>query len=188
MTKTVHQLKIALREVKPPVWRRIVVRSETWLSDMPWILEQAVGWDSYHLHAFDIDGVRYGVPDPDWDLDFLDEYQFRLGEVLPTVGSKMRYDYDFGDGWEHDVLVEAISLPQRGVKYPVCIDGKRTCPPEDCGGPWGYANVLEALRDPGHAEHEELTAWAPPGFSPARFDLETTNEAMRSTRPLAGWA
>lgn len=186
MTKTVHQLKVTLREVRPPVWRRIVVRSETRLSDLALVMERAMGWESYHLHLFEVDGVRYGMPDSEWDLDFVDEYQFRLGEILPTVGSKMRYDYDFGDGWEHDVVVEAVSLPQRGVEYPACLEGRRACPPEDCGGPWGYVDFLEALRDPAHPEHQDMTEWAPPDFDPARFDPEEMNAAMRAPHPPLG--
>jgi hypothetical protein len=181
VTRTVHQLKITLREVKPPVWRRIVVRSETWLSDLAPILEAAMGWESYHLHAFDVDGVRYGVPDPDWPmLEFIDDSEARLGEVLATVGAKMLYEYDFGDGWEHDVLVESISLPQRGVTYPVCIAGRRACPPEDCGGPWGYADLLDVLRNPNHPEHVAMREWAGPDFDPSRFSVDGTTERMQS--------
>jgi len=140
------------------------------------------------LHGFDVDGTRYGIRNPDWDLlDDLDEHRYRLGDVLPSAGSKMRWDYDFGDGWEHDVLVEAITLQGRGTTYPFCMAGRRACPPEDCGGPWGYANLLEALADPGHPEHEEFTDWAPPDFDPARFDIDETTEAMHTPRPLAGW-
>jgi hypothetical protein len=187
MTRTVHQLKLTLREVKPPVWRRIVVESDLTLGELAGVLEAAMGWESYHLHAFEVGGTRYGVPDPDWDMDDLDENRFRLADVLPKVGMKMRWEYDFGDGWEHDVLVEAIGPPERGVEYPLCLAGRRACPLEDCGGPWGYADLLVALADPDHPEHEERREWAPPGFDPARFDLEQTKQAMRSPRPLGGW-
>lgn len=187
MTRTVHQLKVTLRQVKPPVWRRIVVRSDVTLGELAPVLEAAMGWLGGHLHLFEVGGARCGTPDPDWGMDDLDEDRFRLGDVLPNVGVKMRWDYDFGDGWEHDVLVEAISVPERGVEYPVCLAGRRACPPEDCGGPWGYADLLEALADPGHAEHEHLREWAPTNFDPAFFDIEETTEAMRSPRPLDGW-
>ncbi|CAN5529483.1 hypothetical protein BH24ACT7_BH24ACT7_14700 [soil metagenome] len=140
-----------------------------------------------HLHGFDVDGTRYGIRNPDWDLDDLDEHRYRLEDALPSVGSKMRWDYDFGDGWEHKVLVEAITLPERGTTYPFCLTGRRACPPEDCGGPWGYGNLLEALADPDHPDHDDLTEWAPIDFDPARFDVDETTEAMRSLRPLAGW-
>ncbi len=151
MTETVHRLKVTLRHVKPPVWRRIEVGSAVTLGDLVRVLEAAMGWWGYHLHSFTVAGREYGVPDPDWQPDFIDEADHRLGQVLPVAGSKMRWDYDFGDGWEHDVLVEAIRPAEPGVDYPVCIKGRRACPPEDCGGPWGYSDLLEALADPYHA-------------------------------------
>jgi hypothetical protein len=187
VARTVHQLKVTLRAVKPAVWRRIVVESDLTLGELAAILEAAMGWLGGHLHVFDVAGVRYGTPDPDWGMDDLDENRFRLDDVLPKVGMKARWEYDFGDGWEHDVLVEEISLRKRGAEYPVCLTGRRACPPEDCGGPWGYADLLEALADPEHSRHEELSEWTPPGFDPAHFDRDETTEAMRSPRPLGGW-
>ena len=178
--RNVHQLKVTLRSVRPPVWRRIVVKPDTTLGELAPILEAAMGWLGTHLHLLDVDGTWYGARDPEWARDVLDENRFRLGGVLPAVGSKMRWDYDFGDGWEHDVLVEAISPSERGVEYPVCLAGRRACPPEDCGGPWGYADLLKALADPAHPDHQQLREWAPPDFDPARFDLEETNLAIRS--------
>ncbi|MGD9704063.1 MAG: plasmid pRiA4b ORF-3 family protein [Acidimicrobiia bacterium] len=187
--KTVHRLKVTLRQVKPPIWRRIEVLSDVKLSELSDVLEAAMGWYGGHLHAFEAGGVHYEMPDPD-GFGFnrpVDERKARLGEVLPTVGSKMRWDYDFGDGWEHDVLVEAIEPRRAEVTYPVCLAGKRACPPEDCGGPWGYGNLLAALGDPTHPEHDELTEWAPPGFDPAAFDAGEVTEDMRAARPLKGW-
>jgi hypothetical protein len=184
---TVHQLKITLRSVKPPVWRRIVVRSDKTLGELAPILEAAMGWLGGHLHVFDVDGTWYGTPDPDWGRDDLDERKFRVRDVLPEVGSKLRWDYDFGDGWEHNVVVEEIIAAEPGVEYPICLAGRRACPPEDCGGPWGYADLLNALADPAHPDHEGMREWAPLNFDPARFDLEETTLAMRSPRPLEGW-
>ena len=188
--RTVHRLKVTLRQVKPPIWRRIEVPSEIKLSDLSDALEAAMGWYGGHLHAFQAGGVTYELPDPDgfgFGQRAVDERKARLGEVLPTVGSKMRWDYDFGDGWEHDVLVEAVEPRRSDAIYPMCVAGKRACPPEDCGGPWGYGNLLEALADPSHLEHDDLTEWAPPGFDPEAFDAGEATEAMRSSRPLKGW-
>jgi len=184
---TVHQLKITLHSVKPPVWRRIVVRSDVTLGELAPILEAAMGWLGGHLHVFDVDGTWYGTPDPEWGRDDLDENEFGLGQVLRAVGSRMRWDYDFGDGWEHNVAVEKIIPAESGVEYPVCLTGRRACPPEDCGGPWGYADLLAALADPADPDHEHLRDWAPLDFDPALFDLEETNLAMQSPRPLEGW-
>ena len=187
--KTVHRLKVTLRQVKPPVWRRIEVASNIKLSELSDLLEAAMGWLGGHLHAFEADGViyetpdgeRFGLPTP------RDERKARLGEVLPAVKSKMRWDYDFGDGWEHDIVVEAIEPMKSDAVYPVCRAGKRACPPDDCGGPWGYGNFLAAISDPTHEEHEELTEWLPPGFDPDEFDIAEATDTMQSARPLRDW-
>jgi hypothetical protein len=183
---SVHRLKVTLRMVKPPVWRRIVVPSDLTLGELSPLLEAAMGWLGGHLHLFDVAGMTYGTPDPDWGRDDLDEGRFRLGDVLPSVGSKMRWDYDFGDGWEHNVVVEAIGQPETGVEYPVCLAGRRACPPEDCGGPPGYEHLLKVLADPGHADHEELRAWTPLNFDPSHFEPVEATAAMQSHRPLEG--
>ena len=186
--KTVHRLKVTLRQVKPPVWRRIEVASNIKLSELSGVLEAAMGWLGGHLHAFEAEGVLYETPDGE-NLGFRprDERRARLGEVLPSVKSRMRWDYDFGDGWEHDVVVEAIEPMRSEAVYPVCLAGKRACPPDDCGGPWGYSNLLAAISDPAHEEREELIEWLPPGFDADAFDIEEATEMMRSTRPLRGW-
>lgn len=187
--KTVHRLKVTLRQVKPPVWRRIEVPSNMKLSELAAVLEAAMGWLGGHLHSFEGGGVFYELPNED-DFGFrdtVDERKARLGGVLPAVKSKMRWSYDFGDGWEHDVVVEAIEARRGDVAYPVCLAGKRACPPEDCGGPWGYGDLLAALNDPAHEEHEALSEWTPPGFDADAFDTEETTVMMRSARPLQGW-
>ena len=184
---TVYRLKVTLRWVKPPVWRRIVVPSDMRLSDLAPVLEAAMGWLGGHLHLFEADGARYTMPDPEWPDDDLDESQFRLGEVLSSPGAGLRWDYDFGDGWEHDVVVEAIDPADPSIEYPICLTGKRACPPEDCGGVPGYENLFAALADPGNPDHQELLEWAPPGFDPELFDLAETDTALRSPRPLFGW-
>jgi hypothetical protein len=186
-TETVHRLKITLRSVKPPVWRRIEVASDTTLGELSAMFEGVMGWYGGHLHAFDVDGTDYSRPDPDWDSDDLDENKYRLGDVLPAVGAKMTWDYDFGDGWRHNVVVEAIAPAESDLTYPLCITGKRACPPEDCGGPLGYAEIVRALRDPNHPDREDRLAMVPPGFDPARFDLHQAQNALRAPRPLEGW-
>ena len=163
------------------------MRSDLSLGELAPILEGAMGWLGGHLHAFDVDGTWYGTPDPDWPSDDLDEDRYRLGEVLPSVGDKLRWDYDFGDGWEHNVVVEKIVEAEPRVEYPLCLAGRRACPPEDCGGPHGYAQLLEVLADPSHPEHDELREWAPIDFDPEYFDVDETSLEMRSPRPLEGW-
>lgn len=184
---SVHRLKVTLREVRPSVWRRIEVSSDVTLGRLSGILEAAMGWLGGHLHAFDVAGTIYGIPDPDWEVTALDEGRFRLGAVLPWVGSTMRWDYDFGDGWKHDVVVEAIGPPELGMEYPVCLKGRRACPPEDCGGPWGYGELLQLLAAPDLEDPDDRRGWVGPYFDPARFDQREATTAMRSPRPLEGW-
>lgn len=175
---TVHQLKVTLRGVKPPVWRRALVPSSWTLAKLSPALEAVMGWYGGHLHAFDAGDVVYGVPDLDWGDRLRDERKVRVGEVLSGVGSKLRWDYDFGDGWEHDVAVEAIVEPDPKLRYPHCVTGRRACPPEDCGGPWGYRELLEVLADPSRPDPRGLRDWAAPGFDPARFDVSETNRFL----------
>lgn len=186
-TETVHRLKITLRRVRPPVWRRIEVASDTTLGELSPMLEGVMGWYGGHLHAFDVDGTDFGPPDPDWGTDDLDENKYRLGAVLATVGGKMGWDYDFGDGWEHTVLVEAITPTDPQLEYPRCITGKGSCPPDDCGGPSAYSAIVEALRDPDYPDREDLLSMVPPGFNPGAFNLHDAEAALSAPRPLDGW-
>ena len=165
----------------------MAVDSQTRLSTLSDLPEAAMGWYGGHLHLFDVRGTTYGEPDADWDDDVIDERTARLADVLPTVRSKMRWDYDFGDGWEHDVVVEAIGPPEAKARYPVCLAGRRACPPEDCGGPYAYEDLLKALSDPSHPDHADLTEWAPPDFDPEDFDPNDATGAMGASRPLQGW-
>lgn len=186
-TETVHTLKITLRGIRPPIWRRIEVPSDVTLGELSPILEAAMGWLGGHLHVFDADGASYGTPDPDWDTDDLDENEYHLGTVLPVVGAKMQWDYDFGDGWRHNVVVEAIHPVEAGVLYPRCLAGRRACPPEDCGGTWGYANILRVLADPDNPDNADLRDFVPLDYDPGRFDVAQTTAEMRTPRPLEGW-
>jgi hypothetical protein len=180
----IFQLKIQLREVRPPVWRRVLVPGEMTLGDMHHVVQIAMGWTDSHLHEFDIDGTRYGVPVPDWDADEVaDESRVKFFRVA-REGSRLGYAYDFGDGWEHDVVVEKVLSPQPGTRYPCCIGGAGACPPEDVGGTWGYQEFLAAVADPGHPEHEHWTEWAGGGFDPSAFDVALVDKALDAL----GWA
>jgi len=174
----VYQVKVTLNDSKPLIWRRVRVTDSTTLARLHGILQAVMGWEDYHLHEFIVAGIQYGMPDPDYDVfrDVVaDERRVKLRELLPGEGFRFAYVYDSGDNWEHEVLFEKTLPPEPGVRYPVCIGGKRACPPEDCGGIWGYYGLLEALRDPKHPEHEDLTEWVGGEFDPDEFDLEATN-------------
>src|SRR5206468_3227210 len=123
----------------------------------------------YHMYSFEVGGTHYTDPRGAAELDMEDAGRARLSEVIRGEKAKFRYTYDFGDNWEHDVLVEKILPPGEGPKSPECLGGKRSCPPEDVGGPWGYADYLRAISDPGHEQHEEMLIWRGE-FDPEAFD------------------
>jgi hypothetical protein len=165
---TVHQLKITLKGVKPPVWRRLLVPSGYTLSEVHEALLTAMGWAGYHLYLFRIGRTTYMDIDDDWPDDSVDPSSVRLGDLVGP-GDRFTFEYDFGDGWEHQVVVEDV-LPAAGRGRPVCLAGRRSCPPEDVGGPWGYADFLDAITDPQHDRHDELLVWVGGSFDPDAFD------------------
>jgi hypothetical protein len=144
-----------------------------------------MGWEDSHMHQFKVGKTYYGTLYPD-DFDDVtmtkDEKTVAVSEVMAKPKAKMVYEYDFGDSWEHEILLEKILPPEPGVKYPVCLDGKRACPPEDCGGTWGYADLLEAIQDPKHPEHEDRLEWIGGSFDPEAFDVGKVNRALKRLR------
>ena len=168
------QMKVTLDGIRPPIWRRLVVASDATLAHLHIVLQVAMGWDNCHLHCFRIDGVRYG-PEGNgggFDLDDVDESTVLVAEVFSTSGRGV-YEYDFGDSWEHHLVVEKTDVPVVLKGVATCTAGKRAGPPEDCGGIWGYANLLDALGDPRHEDHEELLEWLGEEFDPEDFDPKT---------------
>jgi hypothetical protein len=180
----IYQIKVTLEDSKPPIWRRLLVRSDLTLADLHGIIQAAFGWWDYHLHMFIIGETYFGVPDPDYDgfLEMHDERKLRLHQIARREGFKFRYEYDFGDSWLHQVLVEKILPPEPAQDYPRCIKGRRACPPEDVGGIWGYYDFLEAIQDPEHEEHGEYLEWVGGEFDPEAFDLDEVNQALRAWR------
>lgn len=183
--KLLYQFKIKLLDIKPAIWRRIQVPDCT-LVDLHEYIQAAFGWENYHLHQFDIDGERYGQPAPDGDdfgMDFKDETDVLLSKLIPKSGrpSHWIYEYDFGDGWRHEVLCEGFPPADPKVNYPLCVEGERACPPEDCGGPWGYADYLAAIRDPQHEQHKELLGWRGP-FDPEAFEAKKATQEMKKIK------
>jgi len=148
------------------------------------VIQAAFGWTDSHLHAFEAEGRSYSRPDfglDEFEDRFADEAQARLGDVMATTGGRLRYTYDFGDGWEHDLVVEEI-LPPDSVPHAVCVAGRRAGPPEDCGGVWGYAELLDILGDPEHPEHAERLDWLGYQHDPAAFDKDAINRALTDIR------
>ena len=178
----IYQLKITLKESRPPIWRRFQVRSDVTLAKLHRIIQEVMGWFDGHLHQFIVGRIYYGVPDPDDLSETRDERKVRLDQILSVPGRKIVYEYDFGDGWEHEIVLEKILSPDPKTRYPRCLDGARACPPEDCGGIYGYADFLEAIRNPEHEEHEEMLEWIGGEFDQEEFDLEAVNQSLKSIR------
>ncbi len=180
----VYQVKISLRGARPPIWRRLRLPAAATLGDVHDVIQAAFGWTDSHLHAFEAEGRRWSRPDfglDEFEDRFADEAQARLCDVVPATGGRLRYTYDFGDGWEHEFVVEEI-LPSDGVPHAVCVAGRRAGPPEDCGGVWGYAELLDILADPGHPEHAERLDWLGYQHDPAAFDKNAINQALSDLR------
>jgi Plasmid pRiA4b ORF-3-like protein len=177
--KQLLRFRIELQGIAPSIWREIVVPSSYSFWDLHVAIQDAMGWLDYHLHAFRIrdpetgGAAEIGIPLED---DFDDDLQVIAGWEVPVLsylnepGHSAEYEYDFGDCWNHHVLLQEIMDRERGVKYPRCTGGERACPPEDCGGIWGYQALLEVLDDPAHEEHEEMREWVGDRFDPGQFD------------------
>lgn len=178
----VYQLKITLRGSKPPIWRRVIVPATFHLYKLHQVIQAAMGWDDSHLHQFIIGDEYYSIPSPDDWEPVIDERRYALTRIAPYENMKFVYEYDFGDSWEHIVLVEKILPTEAGRQYPICIKGKRACPPEDVGGVWGYENILEALGDPDHEEHESYLEWIDGEFDAEAFNLEAINIALQRVK------
>lgn len=179
---SVYQFKVTLRDSKPPIWRRIQVRSDTTLYKLHQTLQVVMGWSDYHLHQFVIHGAYYGTPDPEFDYEVKNEKRVKLNQVISGEKEKFVYEYDFGDSWKHVILLEKILPLDQEVAYPICLAGKRACPPENCGGIWGYYDFLEAIQDPKHPEHDEMLEWVGGSFDPEEFDLDAINEEVKTYR------
>jgi hypothetical protein len=177
----VYQLKITLVESDPEIWRRVLVSADTSLGKLHRIVQTAMGWTNTHLHEFIVKGVSYGSADPEMEMDDSeDEDETRLAYVAPRARSVLRYIYDFGDGWEHKITVEKIAEgDERFSGRPVCLAGEWSCPPEDCGGIYGYLGMLEALKDPECEEYEDTLEWLGEGFDPEEFDLKEVNLMLK---------
>ncbi len=182
--RSIYQLKITLKDVRPPIWRRLLVASTTKLGDIHLMLQIVMGWSDSHLHEFIQGQDRYGMPDEAFPSDTKDEARYRLDQLLKTEKDKLIYIYDFGDSWEHEVVLEKILPYETDAVLPLCLKGSRACPPEDIGGIWGYAMFLEAISDPAHPEHASMLEWAAEDingpFDPGYFDLAEVNKQLRS--------
>ena len=176
----IYQIKITLKGCKPPVWRRIQLVSTINMAKLHQILQEVMGWGNRHMHQFHIMGECYG--DVSSDNEVLDEKKIKLCQAIACLKGKFIYEYDFGDSWEHEIRLEKIISAEAGVRYPTCIAGKGACPPEDCGGIYGYANLLDIIQDPENPEHDEMNEWLGKEFDPEAFDIDKINKALVSIK------
>ena|SRR5665647_2099430 len=178
----IYQMKVTLEDSKPPIWRRIQVPSTVTLYRLHMILQVAMGWSNYHLHEFNIDGGHYGEPSPDNAYKVRNEKTVKLSQVVSKEGAKFAYIYDFGDYWYHKILVEKILPPESDKYYPICIKGKRACPPEDCGGIGGYYEFLEIIQNPNDPDHGQMLEWVGGSYDPEAFGLDDINQQLRKIK------
>jgi hypothetical protein len=155
----VYQLKVTLMETDPPIWRRLRVPGDTTLARLDRIIQTAMGWTNSHLHTFTAGGVVYADPNPEWEIEVRNERRARLGSIAREEGEAFIYEYDMGDSWRHQILVEEVWVGSPDAIGPLCLAGERACPPEDCGGVQGYYQTLECLRDADHDDYEQTKNW-----------------------------
>lgn len=190
--KTVFKFLIQLEGILPPVWREILVPATYSFWDLHVAIQDSMGWLDCHLHEFRFgnsggsSSVLIGIPPEEiWEdtPEVLAGWEIPITDFFTEVGDRADYEYDFGDGWQHEVTLLASQPREKGGRYPQCPAGERACPPEDCGGIHGYQNLVDALLDPGHAEHHELSAWIPDGWGPEVFRAEL----VRFDNPRRRW-
>lgn len=187
-TQDLYQIKVTLLWTKPPIWRRLLVPSSLTLEQLHDVLQTAMGWTDSHMHEFRLGKRRIGRPElSDGFGGFMNEptveseRAVRLGDLLQRTGAKMTYTYDFGDSWEHGIVLEKRLAPDPEATYPVCLDGRFACPPEDCGGIPGFYRLVEILADPEHEEYEEMREWAG-DYDPEAFSVDQVNKALAPKR------
>lgn len=187
MTQEIYQIQISLKASKPKIWRRILISSDLPLADFHKLIQTTMGWDNVHLHQFVKDDIFYtkkatnddlfcDLADPD-DVDYMD---LVVSSLLKKEKDKMIYEYDFGDGWAHNIVLEKIISAEKALKQPLCLAGKGNCPPEDCGGIWGYKDILAVVKQPEHKDYNNYLEWLGADFDPEYFDKDEINEMLKA--------
>jgi hypothetical protein len=176
--RQLYQIKITLRDIKPPIWRRIIVPADYTLSQLHEIIQVTMGWQNMHLYHFRVGKLRFGEPDEEFPDEMLNARAVQLGKIIERLPKNIPYEYDFGDSWEHDLKFEKIIEWKKGMHIPQCTEGARACPPEDCGGVPGYEDILEALKNPNTKENKALLDWLGE-YDPEGFDLNDINDQLK---------
>lgn len=186
MPNKTYQIKITLQGSKPSIWRRVVIPSDLSLPDFHKVIQTTMGWTNSHLHQFVKNRTYYSPEMEDeslWDEeddDDLDYSKYKVSDLLRKTKDKVKYEYDFGDDWVHVIVLEKIIDESMDINDVTCLAGENSCPPEDCGGLWGYYNMLEILKDTDHEEYEEYIDWLSDEFDPTYFDIEEVNDMLGS--------
>jgi hypothetical protein len=178
----VYQLKVTLRGTKPPIWRRFLVPADVTLKRLHDCLQMVMGWSDSHLHQFEVRGVVYGTPDSDSLAQIRSQNTAKVTQLLRRPKDRLLYTYDFGDGWEHEVVLEKVLPSGEAPYFPIVLAGRRACPPEDVGGVHGYYRLLEVLSDPKHPEYAEMLEWVDGPVDPEKYDVREANLAIHG-----GW-
>lgn len=178
----IYTLRVELQYIEPLIWRRLLVPTQIPLPKLHKALQAVMGWTNSHLHSFRIGDRAYGSGEDLGDMNMVPETGCNLGALLGNSIREFSYEYDFGDGWEHRIVVESTSKPVPDWPYPLCVAGERACPPEDIGGPPGYEEFLQAIAEPDHEEHDSMLVWIGGAFDPAGFDINCVNRELRRLR------
>jgi hypothetical protein len=180
-TQNVHayEIRISLADISPEIYRKVRVSGAMKLNQLHKLIQAVMGWKGYHLHSFEMDGIEFGIYEPEEEMNFVDEKKFRLEELAQGQAIQIKYVYDFGDNWIHILDVTPAGELSDAKSSAVCLEGARTCPPEDCGGSYGYTRMLEILKDPDHEEFEDFRNWLPRNFDPEKFDVDRANRALK---------
>jgi hypothetical protein len=181
MKDMIARLHVTLLDVDPAIWRRIEVPAGFTLKALHDALQRAMGWFDGHLHHFEIGGILYGEPSPDdaeFDRDIVNERKLKLASLAEEGDRLFEYVYDYGDNWCCAIVIEALQPALSGIVYPRLVEGARRGPPEDISGPPGYAEFLEAIADPKHERHAELTEWSGEDFDPEGLSIDDVNAAL----------
>ena len=176
----IFQFKVTLKDSKPKIWRRFQAEDDLMFFDLHYIIQAVMGWENDHLYQFIVEKNRYiGDPEMLESDDIMDDGKTKLSDIFNEPKTKIIYEYDFGDGWEHELVLEKILEKDPKQHYPVCLAGKLNCPPEDCGGIYGFNNMMQILKDEKHPNHEGIKEWIGENYNPDFFDLETVNEFLK---------
>ena len=177
--RLLYEIKVELKEIEPPIWRIIQVPSRTSLLRLHRILQRTMGWKNYYLHLFEMDGKRYGEPSTEWDIEVLDSRKMNLEKIFSGGRTSFLYEYDLGDSWMHEITLLGTVA---GEEKLGCTAGARACPPEDCGGTMGYYELLVALSDPDHEEHDTMLEWVGGKFDPNAFNVAAVDQTLKRLR------